>query len=66
MKVKEVNGVQLNVEAVSSLSVSAFKKTFTKHFGERTEEVYYEVTGKEKPKQKKKVEETNTEEAPQD
>lgn len=67
MKTIEVYGVHLNVDAVSSLSVSAFKKIFSKHFGERTEEVYYEVTGKEKPKpKKKKKEETNTEEAPQD
>ena len=75
MKIKEVNGVKFNVDAVSSLSVSAFKKRFTSRFGERTEEVYYEITGKEKPKKKKKeeveleevkLEETNTEEAPND
>jgi hypothetical protein len=56
MKTKEVYGVHLNVDAVSSLSVSAFKKIFSKHFGEKTEEVYYDVTGKEKPKKKKKIE----------
>jgi hypothetical protein len=62
MKVKVINGIQFNVGAVKSISLSRFKELYKMRFGENTESVYYEITGKvkkEKPKKKKKEEAPN-------
>ena len=59
MKVKMIYGIQFNVDAVKSMSLSRFKELYKARFGENTESVYYEITGKvkkEKPKKKKKEE----------
>lgn len=59
MKVKMINGIQFNVGAVKSMSLSRFKELYKARFGENTESVYYEISGKvkkEKPKKKKKEE----------
>ena len=59
MKVKMINGIQFNMDAVKSMSLSRFKELYKARFGENTESVYYEITGKvkkEKPKKKKKEE----------
>jgi hypothetical protein len=59
MKVKMIYGIQFNVDAVKSMSLSRFKELYKMRFGENTESVYYEITGKvkkEKPKKKKKEE----------
>ena len=62
MKVKMIYGTQFNVGAVQSMSLSRFKELYKARFGENTESVYYEITGKvkkEKPKKKKKEEAPN-------
>jgi len=54
-----IYGIQFNVDAVKSMSLSRFKELYKMRFGENTESVYYEITGKvkkEKPKKKKKEE----------
>lgn len=59
MKVKMIYGVQFNVDAVKSMSLSRFKEFYKARFGDNTESVYYEISGKvkkEKPKKKKKEE----------
>jgi hypothetical protein len=59
MKVKMINGIQFNVDAVKSMSLSRFKELYKARFGDNTESVYYEISGKvkkEKPKKKKKEE----------
>lgn len=59
MKIKVINGIQFNLDAVKSMSLSRFKELYKMRFGENTESVYYEITGKvkkEKPKKKKKEE----------
>lgn len=59
MKVKMINGIQFNVGAVQSMSLSRFKELYKARFGDNTESVYYEISGKvkkEKPKKKKKEE----------
>jgi len=59
MKVKMIYGIQFNVDAVKSISLSRFKELYKVRFGENTESVYFEITGKvkkEKPKKKKKEE----------
>lgn len=59
MKVKMINGIQFNVDAVQSMSLSRFKELYKARFGDNTESVYYEISGKvkkEKPKKKKKEE----------
>ena len=59
MKVKSINGIQFNVDAVQSMSLSRFKELYKARFGDNTESVYYEISGKvkkEKPKKKKKEE----------
>jgi hypothetical protein len=59
MKIKVIYGIQFNVDAVKSMSLSRFKELYKMRFGENTESVYYEITGKvkkEKPKKKKKEE----------
>ena len=59
MKVKMIYGVQFNVDAVKSMSLSRFKELYKARFGDNTEGVYYEISGKvkkEKPKKKKKEE----------
>jgi hypothetical protein len=63
MKVKMINGIQFNVDAVQSMSLSRFKELYKARFGENTESVYYEITGKvkkeKKPKNKPKEEAPN-------
>ena len=59
MKVKMIYGIQFNMDAVKSMSLSRFKELYKVRFGENTESVYFEITGKvkkEKPKKKKKEE----------
>lgn len=59
MKVKMIYGIQFNVDAVKSMSLSRFKELYKARFGDNTESVYYEISGKvkkEKPKKKKKEE----------
>ncbi len=59
MNIKVINGVQFNVDAVKSMSLSRFKELYKARFGDNTESVYYEISGKvkkEKPKKKKKEE----------
>lgn len=54
-----INGIQFNVGAVQSMSLSRFKELYKARFGDNTESVYYEISGKvkkEKPKKKKKEE----------
>jgi len=54
-----IYGIQFNVDAVKSISLSRFKELYKVRFGENTESVYFEITGKvkkEKPKKKKKEE----------
>ena len=46
---------QFNVDAVKSLTVTAFVKMYKKQFGDKTENLYYKITGfKPKVKSKKK------------
>lgn len=45
---------QFNVDAVKSLTLSGFKKLYQKQFGDKTENLYYEITGFKKPKAKAK------------
>ncbi len=62
MNIKVIHGTQFNVGAVKSMSLSRFKELYKMRFGENTESVYYEITGKvkkEKPKKKKKEEAPN-------
>ena len=62
MKVKMIYGTQFNVGAVQSMSLSRFKELYKARFGDNTESVYYEISGKvkkEKPKKKKKEEAPN-------
>lgn len=58
-----INGIQFNVGAVKSMSLSRFKELYKARFGENTESVYYEITGKvkkeKKPKNKPKEEAPN-------
>ena len=59
MNIKVIHGVQFNVNAVKSMSLSRFKELYKARFGDNTESVYYEISGKvkkEKPKKKKKEE----------
>ncbi len=59
MNIKVMHGVQFNVDAVKSMSLSRFKELYKARFGENTENVYFEISGKvkkEKPKKKKKEE----------
>ena len=59
MNIKVIHGVQFNVDAVKSMSLSRFKELYKARFGDNTESVYYEISGKvkkEKPKKKKKEE----------
>lgn len=59
MDYKLINGTHLNVRSIKKISLSKFKEQFEVRFGENTESVYYEITGKvkkEKPKKKKKEE----------
>ena len=62
MDYKLINGTHLNVRSIKKISLSKFKEQFEVRFGENTESVYYEITGKvkkEKPKKKKKEEAPN-------
>lgn len=62
MKVKMIHGVQFNLDSVKSISLSRFKELYKVRFGENTESIYFEITGKvkkEKPKKKKKEEAPN-------
>jgi len=54
MKVKMINGIQFNVDAVKSMSLSRFKELYKARFGENTESIYYEITGKVKKEKKPK------------
>ncbi len=59
MNIKVIYGIQFNVDAVKSMSLSRFKELYKARFGDNTESVYYEISGKvkkEKPKKKKKEE----------
>jgi len=59
MNIKVISGIQFNVGAVQSMSLSRFKELYKARFGDNTEGVYYEISGKvkkEKPKKKKKEE----------
>ncbi len=59
MNIKVIYGIQFNVGAVKSMSLSRFKELYKARFGDNTESVYYEISGKvkkEKPKKKKKEE----------
>jgi len=49
-----INGIQFNVDAVKSMSLSRFKELYKARFGENTESVYYEITGKVKKEKKPK------------
>ena len=60
MKVKVVNGIQFNVDAVKTMSFSRFKELYKVRLGENVESIYFEITGKvkkEKPQKKKRNEE---------
>ena len=57
-----INGIQFNVDAVKSMSLSRFKELYKARFGENTESVYYEITGK--VKKEKKPKNKPSEEAP--
>ena len=63
MKVKMIYGIQFNVDAVKSMSLSRFKELYKARFGDNTESVYYEISGKvkkeKKPKNKPKEEAPN-------
>ena len=63
MNIKVINGVQFNVNAVKSISLSRFKELYKARFGDNTESVYYEISGKvkkeKKPKNKPKEEAPN-------
>ena len=63
MNIKVINGIQFNVGAVQSMSLSRFKELYKARFGDNTESVYYEISGKvkkeKKPKNKPKEEAPN-------
>ena len=54
MIIKVINGVQFNVDAVQSMSLSRFKELYKARFGDNTESVYYEISGKVKKEKKPK------------
>ena len=54
MNLKMIYGVQFNVDAVKSMSLSRFKELYKVRFGENTESVYFEITGKVKKEKKPK------------
>ena len=54
MKIKVINGIQFNLDAVKSMSLSRFKELYKVRFGENTESVYFEITGKVKKEKKPK------------
>ena len=58
-----IYGIQFNVDAVQSMSLSRFKELYKARFGENTESIYYEISGKvkkeKKPKNKPKEEAPN-------
>ena len=54
MNIKVIHGVQFNMNAVKSMSLSRFKELYKARFGENTESVYYEITGKVKKEKKPK------------
>jgi len=62
MKIKVINGIQFNLDAVKSISLSRFKELYKVRFGENTESVYFEITGKVK---KEKLKKKKKEEAPE-
>jgi len=62
MKVKVIHGIQFNVDAVKSMSLSRFKELYKARFGDNTESVYYEISGK--VKKEKKPKKQSKEEAP--
>ena len=64
MNVKLINGTQFNVGAIQKMSLSKFKEHYGVRFGENTESVYYEITGKVK-KVKTEKKKDNKEEAPE-
>lgn len=57
-----INGIQFNVGAVQSMSLSRFKELYKARFGENTESVFYEISGK--VKKEKKPKKQTKEEAP--
>ena len=62
MKVKVIHGVQFNLDSVKSISLSRFKELYKVRFGENTESIYFEITGK--VKKEKKPKKQSKEEAP--
>ena len=54
MKSKMIHGIHWNMDAVKSMSLSRFKELYKARFGENTESVYYEITGKVKKEKKPK------------
>ena len=63
MNIKVIHGVQFNLDSVKSISLSRFKELYKVRFGENTESIYFEITGKvkkeKKPKNKLKEEAPN-------
>ena len=49
-----IHGIHWNMDAVKSMSLSRFKELYKARFGENTESVYYEITGKVKKEKKPK------------
>ena len=62
MNIKVIHGIQFNVGAVKSMSLSRFKELYKVRFGENTESIYFEITGK--VKKEKKPKKQTKEEAP--
>lgn len=52
MKVVKIGRTSFNVEAIKAMSLTDFKRTH-KHLA-NAEDLYYQVTGKDKPKPKTK------------
>tara|TARA_R110002012_G_scaffold312888_5_gene524013 strand:- start:106 stop:273 length:168 start_codon:yes stop_codon:yes gene_type:complete len=53
MSWKKIGKHEFNVEAIKDMSESQFKKTYSKKLGDKCSKIYYEITGKKKPKKKK-------------
>ena len=54
MTERKLHGTSFNVTAVKKGTKTEFVKMFGKRLGRRTDEVYYELTGKTPPKPKNK------------
>ncbi len=53
MSWKKIGQHEFNVEAIKSMSENQFKKTYFQKLGENCSKIYFEITGKKKPKKKK-------------